>query len=366
MACIDAPAQYQQLCYDADAFMDSKIVQWTPITYTPLKFVVEHFALAGSLIREDIETDNMFFNAMMELNPDIFSFSIIPQMYDTGKPGYDNAVTLCRANNKEIIFAYHVGGGLALPFPTFDHIPTISEYITKEKTYLGYYISNYNPEYIYVAVEPLTQNQRTGASFTANDWLSIITETCNYVKSISPNTQTGAMLLQTSSLDFSVYERIKNLNNLDIIGFNIYGDGPFYDEYTGSVCTGDCVGTRMNEIQLNRKKAIINETWTGVESTGILGSLWTEDSDAKWIKMITYYAQKNKSYMIMPFFTLYFIDYYPYTYPPTQEFFINLLNFLTNSLQLGKRSKVFYAYRDMINEVRANTCPTSICSFAII
>ena len=68
----------------------------------------------------------------------------------------------------------------------------------------------------------------------------------------------------------------------------------------------------------------------------------------KWIKVAAYYAQKHNMDGFTPFFTNLFVVY------PGTDNIKEAIEISVRALKEGKRTEVFYAYKEVIEEVRKN------------
>lgn len=347
MSCLKEHSnEISQECYDflnskkdagITSWLDRKLVEWKLPTRKPMMFTVVDWPLQSVLVKSgSMDLDDMFLDAMLDLGPDAIYLSILPQAYDVYRSRYDHAVQRIKERNKMLIISYNIAGKKEGD-PTFLKPPTIEEYIAKEKQYTEYYLNNYKPDYFLVVVEPTTGNGRIETNWNSNDWKKIIYETSAYAKIISPNTKVGAIMTIS---DFGVFDEIKNTSYLDVIGFNIYGNYRIYDEYKDAKCSGDCVGKRLDEIKAIGKEPWILETWENsyYADPASFDADWREEINNKWIQVMTYYAQKHGAKNIMPFFAAKFIDKgSPFDF-----------NKLESELRNGKRTPLFYTYKDII------------------
>ena len=144
--------------------------------------------------------------------------------------------------------------------------------------------------------------------------------------------------------DFKVFDAIKNLKSLDIIGFNLYGNRRMTEEYKDNACSGDCVGEKLEALKAAWKEAWILETWSGPASESTFDKDWRAGIDSKWLQVINYYAQMHGARNIMPFFTSKFIM----SGSPFAFQFDNL----ERALKKGERTQVFYDFKKLIEEAK--------------
>lgn len=339
--CDSAPSDYKAKCNEINDWLDERLVEWKPAAYKPMTFTVVDWPLQSVLAKSgNQDMDDMFLDAMFEINPDAIYLSILPQKYDAYKSRYDNAVRRIKEKNKILIISYNVAGKKEGD-PTFSTTPTIDEYIAKEKQYTEYYLDNYKPNYFLVVVEPITENGRLESNWTAIDWKRIISETAGHAKTLNPNVKVGAIM---TIQDFGVFDAIKGMSSLDVIGFNIYGNYRIYDEYRDAKCSGDCVGKRLDEIKSIGKEPWILETWENsyYADPASFDAGWRKEINNKWIEVMTYYAQKHGAKNIMPFFTAKFIS-------EDSPFDFKMLE---NNLKNKERTSLFYAFKNLMNEAR--------------
>ncbi len=190
-----------------------------------------------------------------------------------------------------------------------------------------------------MAVEPFTANNRVNAVWNANDWKRIIKETSERVKETNPQIKVGAIM---SIADFNVFDEIKDMPSLDVIGFNIYARERIYKGYADRKCSGDCVGEKLDEIKNYGKEAWIFETWSSRFRDANFNAEWRTEIDSKYMQVMYYYAQKHGAKNMMPFFSTKFVM------SGTPFDFDNL----EKSLKSGQRTTVFYEFKDIIEKAR--------------
>ncbi|MBU4141378.1 hypothetical protein KKE99_00700, partial [Patescibacteria group bacterium] len=140
---------------------------------------------------------------------------------------------------------------------------------------------------------------------------------------------------------------VSNIKDLDIVGFNIYGMQGIYSEYSGYLGKGDVVGSAIDYANSKGKETWMLETWTSAMNTPQEKARSVEEYmkpiDAKWIRLMAYYAQKHNMSGIVPFFTGKFVYY-----GSEQNEFVSALN-------NKQRTPAFHAYKAVIEEVKNNT-----------
>lgn len=336
--CVRASATDKAWCNEMNNWLNKKLVEWKPEIQKSMMFTVVDWSLQSALAKSgNSNLDDLFLGAISDLGTDAVYFSIFPQAYDAYKARYDRAAEKIKSGGKKFIMSYNVGGSSEND-PTFSSMPTVDQYIQKENQYIDYYMA-YEPDYFLVVVEPYTVSNRVKAKWTAADWKKIIQETSMHVKSINSKTKIGAIM---TIADFNVFDAIKNLGTLDIIGFNIYGNRRATEEYKDSVCAGDCVGAKLDEVGRLGKEPWILETWSGSAGEATFDKDWRSEIDGKWLKVMEYYAQKHGAKNMMPFFTAKFIS----------KGNVFDFNGIERALENKERTEAFYIFKDVIKEAR--------------
>lgn len=342
--CGTASPPYTAQCQEIDQWLDQKLVQWKPDAWRPMMFTAVDWPLETSLAKYgDIYLDDLFLDAMLELGVNAVYFSILPQGYDAYSARYAHAAARIKGAGKTLIVSYNVMGGEDATFP---RPPTIDEYIEIAKQYIERYLNDLGPVYLLVAVEPYTLNARIGRSWGPAEWTRIIGETSAWAKAIAPDVRIGAAL---TIMDFGIFDEIKSMSSLDVLGFNIYGNYRIYDEYQDAVCTGDCVGSRLDELRALGKEPWVFETWacSFTSDPASFYEPWRVVTDPKWITVMAYYAQKHGANNVMPFFSGKLIV-------DTGVFDFRRLE---AGLESGNRTTSFFAFRDVILAMVTSSSP---------
>jgi hypothetical protein len=311
---------------DLNTFLDEKTIAWKPSQYQPMDFAAYHvFASDDMFEKTNEDMDMKILEVLEETNCDIIVLYIRPESYDEYQTRYDTLINKIRADNKQL----YIGA-------RFDEVAmSLGGYYQKLTTYTHDIIATIKPDYYGIVIEPETMETRHGFSATDEEWVSIIDPVAQLSKQLSPSTKTN---VGGHKEELGFLQLAADIAEIDIIGFNIYGTDGIYDEYSGYLGLGDVVGNTIAAVKAKGKETWILETWAFFDPDLAMD----EQIDAKWIRVLTYYAQKHSMQAIVPFFTGKFVYYGS-----------NSVEFLT-ALQNGQRTASFYGYQSVIQEVREN------------
>jgi hypothetical protein len=345
------PPHYRQRYNEINQWLDEKVLEWKPLTYESMSFCAHYLLVSEQMIGvTDARFDLPFLSMLKETGIDCVRLSIFPSNYEKYSLRYDTVIAKIRENNLKLMVAFMVGDSKKGAVSSFEQYKKIELDFTEK------FIKRYNPEYYALVTEPITMEKRLklGARLPDSQWVALVEETAAMVKTINPSIKTIAAV-NTEPGQLELAKKFSDVADLDIVAFQLYGPAGLYDAYKGWVGKGDVVGEAIAHVQKKGKNAWITETWLSIptvetwqgskDSNSYFNEPWMAPLDAKWLRAITYYAQKYKVKSISPFFTGKFISY------PTSDRNQQRRNFLRD-LTENKRTAPFYAYQDVIKEVR--------------
>jgi len=335
---MEVPLEYQAWYDQTNAFLDKKLVEWRPSEYRAMEFGAYHvFASSQQFFHTDLELNIKFMDVLNEAGVDVIAIAMFPSSSYTEAEmqRYDRIVEKIRDSGKKLMIFYWYSGEKLNSFEEFKAV----ELETTEMI-----VERYKPEYYALIDEPTTRLKEAGmpkSSVSLEEWKALAEEVSNKVKEINPLTKTIASV-HKGELDY--VDAFVDVPSLDIIGFNIYGREGIYEGYSGWVGEGDVVGRKIDFANSKGKETWIIETWLTLQNTPGFNEGWRQGLDAKWLRLMAYYAQRHDMNGIVPFFTVKFIAYFdPETITPRD---------VENAFAEERRTEVFYAYREVINEVR--------------
>ncbi len=167
----------------------------------------------------------------------------------------------------------------------------------------------------------------------------MVIETVNLVKNISPQTKTVAT---GHSGELTFLKSLAEIENLDLIGLNIWGIQQI-DETTS---IGKEIKNTINYVEQNGKEVVFEQTWSllhdAPEAKKASKQEFMKYMDAKYVKVMAYYANLNNVSIYSPFYTGQFVYYGENP------------NEFKSALDSGQRTPVFYAYKDVISEFNSS------------
>lgn len=160
-----------------------------------------------------------------------------------------------------------------------------NEFCGFQRDRISYYMKRYEPDVYYVVCEPLTYHAFTLTRETkpsTNDWTVQLEQMCKLVKSIRPATRTAICLLvqPDRDLEWEVWNRLKTLPELDIVGVEIYEPEQFAQ-------TEERL-RRYGHPKASGKSFWIAETYNG----WALASARDWNQDAAWLKVTSDFGRK--------------------------------------------------------------------------
>jgi len=349
----EIPVEHRDRYNKMDLWLDQKISEWKPTEYKPISFCAHHLLASEQMINfTDGSFDLPFLEMLEETGIDCVRLSIFPYNYEKYPQRYDDLIAKIKEKKLKLMVAYMVGN---LPQGT---VGSFKEYKKKELDFTAMFIKKYNPDYYAVVTEPITMEKRIKLGFRLSDeeWIDLVKDAADLVKEINPGVKTIAAV-NTEAEQFDLAKKLAAVKNLDIIGFQLYGSAGMYKEYKGWAGTGDVVTQTIDYVKSKGKDTWITETWLSIPSAETWNGTKSSNTyfndpmmaplDAKWIKLITYYAEKYAIKGVSPFFTGKFISY-PSNSRDEQK------NNLLRDFKTNNRTLPFYAYRDVIKEFKNN------------
>lgn len=337
----DVPAEYRDLYVEKVKWLDQKLIQWKPTKYNPMKFN-GHLLFASEEVIDttgktaDAESiDSKFLDMFDEMDVDTISLFIYPDMFAKYDQRYDDIITRIRLSGKQLYVSYMVGGGSA-----FIKFSNFKEYKDTEINFTKKFVEKYHPDYYVVVDEITTMERRTGLNVSDEEWGKLVLETADLVKGISPKTKTVAT---GHSQELGFLKALADIGNLDMIGLNIWG----IDQIDEMTQIGKSIKDTIVYVQSKGKGVVFEQTWFLLHDAPEMKKISVLDAvkepDAKYIKVLAYYANQNNVDIYSPFYIGKFIEY---STDPVK---------FKTSLDSAQRTPAFQAYKSVIEEFRNNT-----------
>ncbi len=332
-AIVNVPNEYKDFNDKTTLWLDVKLAEWKPTEIKPMDFAVyDVFSSDDMFVKSNQEFDLKFLNILEKTNANIIVLYIRPNNYISQKERYDTLIKTIRTGGKKLFIGAR-----------FDNTPMdLNKYEQELTDYTKNIIASIKPDYYGILIEPSTME--TKHSFTASDeeWIATVEKISELSKQLSPNTKT-AVAGHKQELNF--LQLASNINNVDIIGFNIYDMSGIYAEYSGYLGNGDVVGKTIDYANSKGKETWILETWvmdvTASKDKQVMGSHeFMKTIDSKWIQVITYYGQMHNMKVITPFFTGKFVEY-----TDDSSLFISSLN-------NNEHTQVYTSFKNLIQEFK--------------
>ena len=327
----DVPTAYREKYIEITSWLDQKLIDWKPKEYQPLNFGAYHvFASDEMFVKSNEEIDLKILEVLEQTNSDIIVLYIRPSSYFSQKARYDKLINKIRSNGKKLFIGAR-----------FDEVKMDFKEYEKELTdYTINIIAAIKPEYFGVLIEPRTMEKRNGFTASDEEWTKMVERISDQSKQLSPGTKTVA---SGHKEELKFLEMASNIKSLDIIGIDLYFNDGTYNEYSGYLGKGDIIGNTIDYANSKGKETWILETWASDPTVGreiqkVSNQPFMMSIDAKWLRLMTYYAQKHNMTVIVPFFTGKFV-----AYTDNAEDFIKDLN-------NNERTPVFYEYKNLIQE----------------
>ncbi|MBU4246206.1 MAG: hypothetical protein KKE71_04095, partial [Nanoarchaeota archaeon] len=299
--CASAPTEYMSLCEQKVAWLDQKLVEWKPVEYKAMDFDVYHvYASDNMFVKTNSDIDAKMLDAILEVDPDTVLLYIRPKEYFSQKERYDKLINKIRDSGKKLFIGARFDD-IEMNFNSYDK--ALSDY-TKN------IIALIKPDYYGIVIEPETMEIKYNFDASDADWKGLVGRIAGLSKQLSPNTKTA---VAGHKEELSFLRIVSDIKDLDIVGFDIYGMEGIYSEYSGYLGKGDVVGSAIDYANSKGKETWILETWTSAmitsQQTAISVKEFMKPIDAKWLRLMIYYAQMHNMKAIAPFYTGKFVYY---------------------------------------------------------
>jgi|GEM_PF-2667294 len=332
-------------------WLDKKLVEWKPTEYKPMKFVIYHSHLSNKfLIPGTNSSDDLkFLDVADELGADMITIHVrAPEQYSEFELKRIDRV-FSEIHKRNITLKIWYDGGM--------EDMTKEEYHELAYNSTEYIIKRWHPDYYSIIHEPATREWAYGFHMSKEEWQRHVSIICNLTKSLDPDVITTVTVIN-NEWEMKFIDYFVKISNLDIIGFDIYGNWGREDSVVGL----DIIGQKIDLIHSYGKKVSIEETWLSL--AGYDGGFFDSKRawwDLRWIKVITYYAQNHNVELIEPFYSTQFILYPDYVaYHDLPQYIDDYKTALHNE----RRTSPFCAYKDVIEEVKSHTevvCGNGVC-----
>ncbi|MFH1127238.1 MAG: alpha-amylase family glycosyl hydrolase [archaeon] len=328
--CADVSIIYKSKCNELNTWLDQRILEWKPAEYKPMNFGVYHvYASDNIFVKSNADFDIKMLDAIEGVNPDTVVLYIRPGSYLSQKERYDALINRIRKDGKKLFIGAR-----------FDDVKMdFNGYGNALENYTKSIIAAVKPDYFGIVMEPMTMEQMYNFDATDEQWAALVDRIAKLSKQLSPATKTVA---DGHKEELNFLKMSSGLESVDIIGFNIYGTEGIYPGYSGYLGKGDVVGNSIDFANEKGKETWILETWTsaniGAFQTSMSVQEFMKPIDAKWVRVLTYYAQRHNMKAIVPFYTGKFVYYGT---DPKE---------LQSTVDAGERTLVFYEYQAIIEE----------------
>jgi len=344
------PPEYEQVYREMDTWLDRKLGEWRPSTFKPMHFMGFHLPLSGGL-RDftDLDDDLRFLQMLTELGVDVFALGIVGVPEDIPPAlleRYDRVIAAARAR----------GLKLKLWLRSFMYGPR--ERPPKVLSATEFIIRRWHPEYFTIVHEPKGR-ERLSQAFVRS-WVEAA---CERAKQIDPDVKASATALN-SERGIDYVDVFVEIPCLDIVGFDIYNLWGLCEECPG----GDAIEEKIKLIHSRGKGAWVEEFW--------LTTQWNRRTpdptdmfpgfndpcrawwDARFLRVMAYYAQRHDLLGIEPWFTMYFVLYPGYDdlwqfeggrQMPTEQYLADF----REALAEGKRTLSFHEFEELIAKIRS-------------
>ncbi len=339
--------EYEQAYLEMNDWLNEKLVEWKPSSYTEMHFIGLHLPLTGPLkYYTDANDDIRFLEMLDDAGVDILSMGIIPleDLDENMIDRYDRVIEQARER------------GMQIKVWIRSNIYPLSERQKKVISAVKDVISRWSPEYLAIIHEP---------KLSERDFIRVLVEEASKkAKRLDPNIKVSATAVNSlRGIDY--VDIFAEIPDLDIVGFDIYNRWGLSEDSDG----GNIIEEKINLIHSKGKEAWIEEFWLSTQWNRATADptdmtpgfnhpnrgFW----DAKFIKVMTYFAQRNHLIGIEPWFTTYFV-----LYPDSDNIWVfddgkqvptvEYLEQFKQALIEQERTISFWAYKDAISEVRMN------------
>jgi tetratricopeptide (TPR) repeat protein len=318
---VEVPIEYKDWYNEKESWLDQKITAWKPREYKPLIFGAYHLTASENMFsKTDEETDVKLLEVLEESGVDVISVYPWLTEYEKHRERYDKLFNRIKSDGKKLFIVFRLRPATM----------SFEEYKEKNLEYTRVIIASVKPDYYGIVIEPTSHGEHKHRFDISNEeWRELVKEVADLSKSVSPNTKT-VVAGHKGELDF--IKAVADLPNLDIIGFNIYGEEKLEE-----------VAETIDYVEGLGKETWITETWFTLKSNPTFIYSWRQPLDADWTKTMAYFAKQHNMEGVIVFFTMKFVDYFPED---------ATIEDIKKAFDEGRRTDVFYTYKDVIQEFR--------------
>ncbi len=302
----DTPLFGKDSNYSVDTgWLDARIKEWKPSKFHPMILGVDTqvFIGGGYLAQEKKNIESYAFAEEMlkvavESGVEIIRIGALDDAWRRG-------------DTREIVLADKLvakirESGLKLLMVDTQH----SEYLSKHPVTWDQFRSihlqrvkrftrRYHPDFYVVVTEPSTYlHWGIQGRPDIKEWVRLTRSAAEAVKQIRPGTKTGICIDVGDRYNEEYYRRVLALQDLDIVGMEIYKPSQF----------AEAEALLSDHPHRHGKALWLFETWSGMPYP-FTNVPTKEREDAKWIEASVYFAQRHQydAYLVWPF--QYFITY---------------------------------------------------------
>lgn len=319
-------------------WLDTRINEWRPNTYYPMEFGVDTqiFIGMGELTAEEKQLSSYAFSekllpVFLESDIDILRIGVMDdawQLNNTEEIALsDQLMKKIKAFGKKLFLADTQHSPYLLNHPV-----SWEEFQRIQLRRIEFFTMRYNPDYYCVVVEPsIYHYYGVKGEMDPEKWVEQTEAAVNLVKRLNRNIQTAVSVIVGTENDRIYVQKVFGVKNLDIVGLEAY--------YPQDI---EELEKLINNVPNRQgKKLWITETWSGMPFpyTKVKGK---DVEDAKWVKVMTYFAQKYRFDGLLV---------WPFQYFVTYERFDNT----EEAIDFSKRTASFFSYKEMIEEVRTRS-----------
>lgn len=262
-------------------------------------------------------------NVLKEAGVDVIQFYIHPQEWKKHKQYYKDVAEKIREDNKKLYIGYQIG--LSQNYKKYEDF---NEYKNTQMEVTPDIIKELNPDYFSVVVEPITMEMRGEVDITDDQWIELVNQIGNEIKQINSSVKIVATTTAFEN-ELDLFERLAELDIVDIVGINPYGEALINDEIVEVI----------DRIAI-KKPIFFSEAWVSPSPVKFAQKVPNleerKELEAQYLNIALDFAKEHGIQYICPFFSFQFLDYS--TNPK------NTLKSLNNN----KRTELFYIYQDFI------------------
>lgn len=342
--------KYEQKYNEMANWLNKKLIEWKPAEYKPMHFMGLLLTLTETYLEDTtIEDDLKFVEMLDEAGVDVITVPI------TGSPEDLTPAFIDRLDT--IISEIRKRGKEVKVWSRFSMYPSKIR-VQKMNSSAEYIVSRWHPEYYTIVHEPecdTLQGMQTNKE-TIERIVSIIKKIDSNVKIIA------GVIAYKGRMDCVDY--YAGIVGLDTVSMDVYNNWGLCEECSG----GNAIEDKINLVHSKGKQVWFEEFWSSSQQDKTTSDEYdvahgfTDPKrvwwDAQFIKMISYYAQKNGLIGIEPWFTNYFFfypGYYPYGTSVTaggkKRFSEQYLRDLRTAMDEKRRTPAFCAFKNIIKEV---------------